>query len=114
MMVFMKAAASWKFDYRVFGDRVSTMMVDNIMLVVFECFNDDDLEWIVVVEEVKVEGLCVFEKVMKDFVSCRSVGRVGVLARTLGDLNEMMLDEIDGWGYVMVFFECVDGFWMGF
>ena len=111
--VFTKAAAPWKFDHRVFGDRAPTTTADNTTLAAFERSNDDDLEWTAAVEEAKVEGLRVLEKAMKDFVSRRSVGRVGASARTPGDSNEMTLDEIDGWGHAMALLERADGLWTG-
>ena len=111
--VFTKAAAPWKFNHRVFGDRAPTMTADDTTVAAVERSNDDVLEWTAAVEEAKVEGLRLLEKAMKNFVSRRSVGRVGASTRTPGDSNEMTLDEIDGWGHAMALLERADGLWTG-
>lgn len=115
--MFSKAAVPWKFDHRIFGPRSGNFIADDSVTMSCDVHIERDIEERADVEDVKREGVRVLEDAMRDFVSRRSVGRVGVSAQTTGTnqaVHKMTVDEIGNWRFSMAIFERADGFWTGF
>ena len=117
MSMFSKAAAPWKFDHRIFGPRRGHDITDDSVTMNCDVHVERDIEERADVEDVKREGVRVLEDTMRDFISRRSVGRVGVSLQTTGTTqaaDKMTVDEIGNWRFSMAIFERADGFWTGF
>jgi len=113
--VFTKAAAPWKFNYRVFERDDEVNELRDISNHLELSINDDDamdeidFERCAAFEDATRRGEGILRMAMTDFVNKNSVGRVGVGAtRTAKTLSD---SDASNWRHAMALLERGRGFW---
>lgn len=115
--MFSKVPVPWKFDHHIFGPRRGDVIADDSVKMRCDEHVEREVKERADIEDVKCEGVRLLEDTMRDFVSRRSVGRVGVSSQTTGTnqaVAKMTVDEIGNWRFSMAILERADGFWNSF
>ena len=106
--VFSKAPAPWNFDHRAFGDeRRDAFATSSHPSTSMDDFDDAAVARACALEDADHEGSRALETLVREFISSRSVGRVGAAAGDSGVADA----DVGAWRRAMASLERGRGFW---